>query len=242
MIPTKLIDIVIVSYAKDDYCKGLTENCIKSILASEPDAEKLFGIGKIFNIIVVESEPGVKWEHLSDVVHTFEAPLPYGYHKFLNFGRKKGTSQFVALCNNDLEFKERWFTNTLKASEANPDVISFSPICPMTQPQYGIFENTGVIRGYEIRKQLSGWCIIHKREIYDKIGDLDERFTHWYCDNDYAMEMYQKGLRHALVTESVVVHHDKNIGKTTEVVVKDNQTMYNMTSGAYPLFKQKWNL
>ena len=50
MIPTKLMDIVIVSYAKDDYCKGLTENCIKSILASEPDAEKLFGIEKIFNI------------------------------------------------------------------------------------------------------------------------------------------------------------------------------------------------
>jgi hypothetical protein len=50
------MDIVIVSYAKDDYCKGLTENCIKSILESENYAEKLF------NIIVVESEPGVKWE------------------------------------------------------------------------------------------------------------------------------------------------------------------------------------
>ena len=71
MIPTKLIDIVIVSYAKDDYCKGLTENCIKSILASEKYAETLF------NIIVVESEPSVKWEYLSEIVHTFESPIPY---------------------------------------------------------------------------------------------------------------------------------------------------------------------
>jgi hypothetical protein len=49
-------------------------------------------------------------------------------------------------------------------------------------------------------------------------------------------------LKHALVTDSVVVHHDKNIGKTTEAVVKDYNQMYNMTSGSYPLFKEKWNL
>jgi GT2 family glycosyltransferase len=236
MIPTKLMDIVIVSYAKDDYCKGLTEICIKSILASEKYAEKLF------NIIVVESQTDVKWEHLSEIVHTFEAPLPYGYHKFLNFGRKQGNSQFVALCNSDLEFKNKWFTNIMKASVLDSDVISFSPICPMTQPIYGINENTGNIEGYEIRKQISGWCIIHKREIYNVIGDLDERFHHWFCDNDYSMELQYHGLKHILVTDSVVIHHDKNIGKTTERVVEDESTLYRMTSGSYPIFKSKWNL
>jgi hypothetical protein len=39
-----------------------------------------------------------------------------------------------------------------------------------------------------------------------------------------------------------VVHHDKNIGKTTERVVKDETVMYNMTNGSYPIFKEKWNL
>ncbi len=236
MIPTKLMDIVIVSYAKDDYCKSLTENCIRSIIGSEKYSENLF------NIIVVESQPGVKWESVSDIVHTFEAPLPYGYHKFLNFGRKQGSSQFVALCNNDLEFKDKWFTNIMKASVVEPDAISFSPICPMTQPIYGINENTGIQEGYEIRKQISGWCIIHKREIYNIIGDLDERFHHWFCDNDYSMELQYHNLKHILVTDSVVIHHDKNIGKTTERVVTDQNRMYSMTSGSYPIFKEKWNL
>ena len=234
MIPTKLMDIVIVSYAKDDYCKGLTENCIKSILASEKYAETLF------NIIVVESQPDVKWEHLSEIVHTFESPIPYGYHKFLNFGRKQGSSQFVALCNNDLEFKDKWFTNIMKASVLNPDAISFSPICPMTQTIYGINENTGNIEGYEIRKQISGWCIIHKRDIYNIIGDLDERFHHWFCDNDYSMELQYHGLKHILVTDSIVIHHDKNIGKTTERVITDRNQMYDMTSGSLPAFQEKW--
>jgi GT2 family glycosyltransferase len=191
---------------------------------------------------VVESQHDVKWEWISENVTTYPAPLPYGYHKFLNFGRKKGNSPWVALCNNDLEFKNGWFTNILEASKKIPDVISFSPICPMTQSLYGIYENTGIIMGYGIRKQLSGWCIVHKREIYDKIGDLDERFIHWFCDNDYSMELYHRGLQHALVTSSVVIHHDNNIGKTTQAVVKDPETMYKITTGSLDIFKQKWNL
>ena len=236
MTPTKLLDVVIISYAKDDYCKNLTKSCISSILNSESNAIK------DFNIIVVESEPGVRWEDLAENVKTYEAPLPYGYHKFLNFGRKQGNSPWVALCNNDLEFTKGWFTRILEASSTVPEALSFSPLCPKTQTLYGINENMGLIEGYEIRKQISGWCIIHKREIYEKIGDLDERFHHWFCDNDYSMELMKNKIKHVLVTNSVVVHHDKNIGKTTERVVKDYDLMYKMTSGSYPLFKEKWKL
>lgn len=236
MTSTKILDVVIVSYAKDDYCKELTKNCIFSLLNSEEN------VIEDFNIIVVESEPGVNWDWMATNVSTHEAPLPYGYNKFLNFGRKKGNSPWVALCNNDLEFKRNWFTSIIVASGFLEDTLSFSPFCPMTQKLYGIEENMGIIEGYEIRKQISGWCIVHKREIYDKIGDLDERFHHWFCDNDYAMELMKNRIKHVLVTNSIVVHHDKNIGKTTERVVKDNDTMYNMTSGSYPIFKQKWNL
>lgn len=231
----KILDVVIISYAKDDYCRDLTTNCIKSLISSEINSEE------IFNVIVVESQPGIKWEHLSNCVNTFEAPLPYGYHKFLNFGLKKGNSDFVALCNNDLEFKKDWFTNILKASRENPEVMSFSPIDPHTQPLYGIYENSGCHEGYEIRKQISGWCIVNKRSIYDIIGYLDERFSHWFCDNDYSMELQYHKIKHLLVTDSIVVHHDKNIGKTTERVITDYNQMYLMTNGSFPIFENKWN-
>ncbi len=229
-----MVDVIVVSYAKDDYCKSLTENCIRSLFLSEDDTN-------IFNVIVVESEPGIKWENIfSTNVTTYDAPLPYGYHKFLNFGRKLGNSEWVALCNSDLQFTKYWFSRILKANSDNPDIISFSPICPMTQPMYGININTGIYTGYSIRKEISGWCIVHKREIYDKIGDLDERFYHWFCDNDYAMTLYQNGIKHALVTDSIVIHHDKNIGKTTERVVNTNEEMYRLTMGSQSIFKDKW--
>jgi hypothetical protein len=234
MMPAKLLDVVIISYAKDDYCKELTKNCIFSLLHSEENSVD------DFNIIVVESESGVEWEYLAENVKTYPAPLPYGYHKFLNFGRKVGKSEWVALCNNDLEFTRGWFSNMLKASVENPDALSFSPICPRTQPMYGIFENTGYLNGYNIRKEISGWCIVQKRNIYSIIGDLDERFHHWFCDNDYSMELQYHGLQHILVTDSIVIHHDKNIGKTTERVVTDPRQMHDMTMGSQPIFIEKW--
>lgn len=230
----KIADIVIVSYAKDDYCKKLTTDCINSLLSSEIDAED------IFNIIIVESEPSIKWEHLSKCVNTHSAPLPYGYHKFLNFGRKQGNSEWVVLCNNDLIFEKKWFTKILIANKNFPKALSFSPICPMTQSLYGINPNTGYQIGYEIRKHISGWCIAHKREIYNIIGDLDERFYHWFCDNDYSMTLWTKGIQHILVTDSIVTHHDKNIGKTTERIIQTNTEMYHLTNGAQPIFIEKW--
>lgn len=234
MTVNKKLDVIIISYAKDEYCESITKECLESLIQSEENSEELF------NIIVVESAKGVKWEDLASNIKTLEAPLPYGYHKFLNYGRKHGNSEWVALCNNDLHFTKHWFTRIMNAYEANPDVMSFSPICPMTQTMYGINPHTGNISGYEIRKQVSGWCIIHKREIYNLIGDLDERFYHWFCDNDYSMELWTKGIKHLLVTDSIVIHHDKNIGKTTEKVVETNEEMYRLTSGSGPIFREKW--
>jgi GT2 family glycosyltransferase len=74
----------------------------------------------------------------------------------------------------------------------------------------------------------------------DLIGDLDERFTHWFSDNDYALTLYTKGIQHCLATHSIVEHHDKNIGKTGPAVLNEDE-MYNMTSGSQDIFTQKWD-
>jgi hypothetical protein len=54
------------------------------------------------------------------------------------------------------------------------------------------------------------------------------------------MELWTRGINHLLVTDSIVIHHDKNIGKTTERVVDDINEMYRLTSGSGPIFKDKW--
>lgn len=231
---TKKVDVVIVSYSVNHACVETTRKCIESLLLSEFDAEN------IFNIIVVESNPEKKWEYLSSSVKTYESPLPYGYNKFLNFGRKQGNSDWVVLCNNDLIFEKNWFANILNVSIANPDVLSFSPICPLTQKLYGIDVNSGNYLGYQIRRQISGWCIIHKRLIYEKIGDLDESFIHWFCDNDYAATLFFSNIKHVLVTSSIVYHHSETIGNTTKSVVNSQEELNEITVHAQNLFNHKY--
>jgi len=231
---TKLLDIVIVSFAKNEWCKTATQKCIESLLASEKDSEK------IFNIIVVESNYDVKWDHISPCVTTYKAPLPYGYHKFLNFGRKKGNAEWVALCNNDIIFSKEWFTKILESSVRNKDVLSFSPICSFTQVKNKIKVGSGDLVGHQLRIHISGWCIVQKRKIYDIIGDLDENFIHWCCDSDYALSLFKNDLKHVLVTDSVVDHHDQKIGMTTIYSVKSMQEISDLTVGSKQIFEQKY--
>jgi GT2 family glycosyltransferase len=228
-----MIDVIILSYAYNDELYYQTHRCITSLIESEDNSEDLF------NIIVLESQENVSWDDFQNT-KTYAPPKPYGYHKFMNYGRKIGNSDYVCLCNNDLYFTKGWASEILNVSKSNPDILSFSPICTMTQPKYGITTHSGNILGYEVRKHLSGWCIFQKREIYDLIGDLDERFTHWFSDNDYSLTLYVKGIKHCLVTSSVVIHHDKNLGKTGPYVLSD-QEMYESTNGGHQVFLEKWN-
>lgn len=227
-----MIDIVVISYAANEELKKQTQDCLKSLFKSERNSKQ------IFSVFVVESQEGVNWDYFPNT-KTYTPPQPYGYHKFLNFGRKLGKNKFVCLCNNDLIFHDKWASNIIKASQDHPEAFSFSPICPKTQPIYGIFPETGNIPGYEIRKQISGWCIFQRRDIYEIIGDLDERFSHWFCDNDYALTLYKKQIPHYLITSSIVEHHDKNVGKTGPAVLT-NEKMYEYTTGSQKIFADKW--
>ena len=82
-----------------------------------------------------------------------------------------------------------------------------------------------------------------KIEFYNRNTEVLKRILDRHADDKkLGSELMKNRIKHVLVTNSVVIHHDKNIGKTTERVVKNYDQMYGMTSGSYPLFKEKWNL
>jgi len=227
-----MIDIVILSYAANEELHEETKKCLDSLFESEEKAKDLF------NVYVLESQENVSWDQYPNT-KTVIPPKPYGYHKFMNYGRKLGSSEYVCLCNNDLIFKKNWASEILNFAKRHPEIPSFSPMCPKTQPLYGIQENSGYHIGHQIRKHISGWCIFQRRNIYEIIGDLDERFTHWFSDNDYALTLHINHLPHCLVSSSIVEHHDKNIGKTGPTVLSEYE-MFQATSGSQGIFIEKW--
>jgi GT2 family glycosyltransferase len=191
------IDIIFLSYAKDDRLKDLTVQSIKTLMDSE-DPEEIH-----FNIIVIESNKTMQpyqYEN-STTIYPVEK---FGFHKYLNIGIKLTGNPYVCLCNNDLIFHKNWASEILKAMANDPLLISATPYCPNFHKQEGFAETGPPLEGYF--GVLVGWCIFVKREIFDTIGLLDENLIFWYCDYDYLNTLQKFGVKNCLVPSSVVTH------------------------------------
>ena len=231
----KTVDVVIISWAKDEVLRQVTMNGIDSLLKDESIA---------YNVYVVESNKDVNYEHYNDPsfhwgrkdfnVTTIHPDVPFGYHRYMNIGIRAGKSKYVAICNNDLTYESGWADNIIKLMELHPDILSASPWCPQTQGDNTQHKNK-VYLGHRVRGELAGWCIFQQRKIYDTIEQLNEEVDFWYSDNIYADELQMRGIKHALLPTSVVNHHDGNLGKTGNSAIDDKTKMEytNMQRGKY---------
>jgi len=229
------IDIVIISWAKNDVLLGITHQTLDTLLESEnPSRIK-------FNIFVVETNKDVVYNYPS--TKTLYPEPPYGYNKYCNFGRKAGKAPYVCLCNNDLIFHKGWATEIIKAFDENPEVLSASPFCPRWHVrQWKMKPNTGNIPERNSGKGVMGHCIFQQRKIYDIIGDLDEQFIHWCCDWDYAATIKKYGVNNYLVTSSLVEHVKGS--KTFFESVKSDPNIdrrQELTIGQISIYNKKWN-
>lgn len=222
------LDVVILSFAKDEALRQVTEHCLDSLVASE-DPERIR-----LRIWVLESNAQTP-AYKQPGVATLYPETPFNYHAYMNIGIREGQAPFVAICNNDLSFHPGWASELLRVFEQDPSVSSASPACSLHHPHNGFALNSGVYPGYGVLKEISGWCLVFRRSILEVIGALDERFFFWYADNDYALTLQSKGLRHVLVTSSVVDHLDSRTLRT-----HTSARQWLMTKRAKYTFEEKW--
>lgn len=223
------IDIIILSYAQNDELKMITEHCISSLMISE-DEKKIK-----FNVIVVESEKRLRPFQYTQT-ETIYPEEEFGYHRFMNLGIASSSSKYICLCNNDIRFHPKWATELLKAFKRYTDLSSVSPYCSMHHPRMGFEYNNGIYDGYRIRYEVAGWCLFLKRDVLRLTGQLDENYKFWCADNDYANTLDVLGLRHALVSSSVVDHLDSRTINTRAV---DEEKA--LTSNEFFYLEKKWN-
>ncbi len=149
----KTVDIVIISAANSRDLLRETRMCLHSLFASETDIS--------FQVVVIESAKNVTYNMPN--VTTIHPDVPFGYHRYLNIGRKMGNAPYVCLCNNDLEFTPGWATTLIDKMEADPELLSTSPFCYGSHPHNDIPFDSGDYEGYAVRKRIAGWCIFQKR-------------------------------------------------------------------------------
>jgi GT2 family glycosyltransferase len=231
-MPAK-IDIIILSFAKDEKLQGLTLQTVDTLLKSEHPREIEF------NVLILESNknlipyqyPGTK---------TIYPDTDFGYNKYMNIGIKATDSEYVCLCNNDLIFHKGWASAILKAMDNDPQLMSASPYCTIFHKNQGFDENGPVMEGYF--GVLGGWCIFMKREIFGTIGMFDEKLLFWYCDADYCKTLEKFGLKNCLVPASKVTHLGSEslntvVGKEYQKLTQEPRIYYSYKWQHHSYFK-----
>jgi len=191
----------------------ITSKCINSLVESENNIE--------MEIIIVESNKKYLISDFlyPDIVKVIVPESIFNFHKFLNIGIKQSCGEFIALCNNDLIFHKNWFSQILKTQKMYPQIKSFSPSGKWNDNS---FDKTHEL-GYKVRTHIMGWCIVANREIFPKIGFLDEKFDFYFADNDYAMTLKRYNIKHAVIYNSYVVHLEKKSTKINEDIRIDKR-------------------
>ena len=197
-------DVVIPAFSKTEALVNMLDNAITSILASDPSYD--------FNIIIVEQDLEISWEHRGCT--TIRPNMPWGYHKSLNQGATYGTAPLIAFCNSDLVFFPNWFANLKAVFDRETDLVSASPAEPGLTMAFNLLpermpegEHLYDLRyDYTVRDFLLGWILVLKRDFWQAEQPFDERYIGWYSDDDYAMVLSNGGFKHACIKSSGVQH------------------------------------
>lgn len=140
---------------------------------------------------------------------TIQGPdAKFVYSRNINLGIAASTGD-VLLCNDDVRFLH---PNTLEIMQnvmaKHPEVGILSPLIKGDVGEYWQSHATKTLHYTEVR--LCFVCVLIKREVLDKVGLLDERFTGYgYDDCDYSRRVTDAGYKLGITARAVVSHGDE---------------------------------
>jgi GT2 family glycosyltransferase len=223
----KTIDVIILSYAKNDEIINMNNNCINSILNSTTNYK--------FNIFLIETDSAKEFEYPQENVKVIQPGLEFNYNKFLNIGLKECKSDWILISNNDTIYHKGFIERMFDIYNFNNEILSMSPMDDDWKWHANFDRNIDFFYGYRTSFEVAGWSILINKSVFEKIGEFDEQFSFWYQDNDYANSLIKNNIKHALVTNSKVTHL---VSKSHDLI--DQEKIFEMTGGLFSTFENKW--
>lgn len=221
------IDVIILSYAKNDSIIEMNNNCINS-LNSSSDLHK-------FNILLIETESTKEYKYPQENVKVIQPGVEFNYNKFLNIGFKLCNNDWVLISNNDTIYHKNFLENMFDANQIDDKILSMSPMDDSWHRHKLFDKSNKIYYGYRTSYEVAGWSILVHKSVIERIGGFDEQFTFWYQDNDYANSLIQNEIKHALITNSKVTHL---LSRSHGLIEQEKK--YEMTDGLGIKFINKW--
>lgn len=194
-----------------------TKLCVSSIREfTEPGSYELI-------IVDNQSTDGTKeWlkeqKDIRVIYNDYNAGFPAG----CNQGIRIAKGEQILLLNNDTIVTSNWLINLSNALNSSPTIGAVGPVTnsasyyqaiPTSYQtinemfQYAETFNRPDMAKWEYRLKLIGFCMLIKREVIEKVGLLDERFTPGnFEDDDYSYRIIKEGYN-LLLCKDTFIHH-----------------------------------
>ena len=223
-----VIDVIILSYAKDESFEKMNESCMKSLYNSTDEHK--------FQIYLIETNREKKFKYNGcETCEVIQPDCEFNYNKFLNIGLEHCKNEWVLISNNDTIYHKGFLEEMLKSHQMDNNLLSMSPMDDNWHRHVLFNKNIPVHYGYRTSYEIAGWSILVKRKILNDIGGFDENFKFWYQDNDYALTLQKNKIKHALITKSKVTHL---LSKSHNLIEPNKK--FEMTDGMGINYNNKW--
>ena len=202
-----------------------TRPCIESIYRNTPAED--------FELVIVDnaSSDGTA-EYLRQLKNSQPSvkiqlnEVNKGYAGGNNDGLQLAQGKYLVLLNNDTLVPRGWLDNLLNLLETNTSIGMVGPITNsagneqrvsiegLIESNYEQLSNNYITKNKCVwfeTQRLGFYCVALRREVYEKVGLLDENFgTGMFEDDDYCIRVLSSGYKLA-VTEGCFVYHKGSI-------------------------------
>lgn len=242
------ISIIILTYNQLNY----TKMCIKSILEKTAYPN--------YEIIIVDNNsydetPGYlgqiekEYKQIKIILNNENVGFAAGN----NIGIKHSTGDYIVLLNNDTIVTRGWLTNLIKHLEADKTLGMIGPVTNQTANEAQInisysqlkdmdtfaykYTSTHMNLLYDNINVLIMFCVMISRQVFNKVGYLDENYgMGFFEDDDYSYRLKKEGYNIACA-EDVFIHHKgsasfKSMGYEQIKLMAKNKK----------IFEEKWKI
>lgn len=174
----------------------------------------------------------------------------------------KTDAEYVCICNNDIEVTEGWLDRMIHVMERDEKVFAVGPITSECKSWQSYLNANQVTKAFQIPEgfadmdtderaakleyaygdlyricwMLAFFCVVLRKEVFQRIGKLDEAFGAGYGDDDdFSKRMNDNGMKCALSWGTYVYHNHR----TTFSAKYGDAEVAAMQSKAHQIYKSK---
>lgn len=247
IVPKPKVSIVIVTYNNWSY----TKQCLESLIRNN-EYQNL-------EIIIVDNastdETKIQLARISNPnIKVLFSPENLGFAGGNKAGCNLATGEYIILLNNDTIVTQNWIEKLIRPLRENEHIGMAGPVSNsvgndqmldfcVSNPLSGASElwlqdfnqfNNGKFRYTNL---LGFYCVAIKREVYEKVGDLDTNYgIGMFEDDDYCESVKSLGYRLVIVEDVFVYHHGSVSFKKLQ-----SEHYKNIWEKNKLYFEQKWN-